>query len=136
MLFILFFFISDHPVGFTVTQPNTSSGNNLTFNKLLYNTGNGYDTTSGVFECQFPGIYLFSVTIVGNPSSGEESCEMFLNGTFQLKALANGDDGYHSGSTELVRHLSIGDQIYLASCGNIAYLHPYSSFSGVLIHPD
>ena len=130
--------ISGHSFGFTAIEPLTTPGYALKFSKVLINTGNGYNSTSGIVSCRFPGIYLFSATIVGNPGSsrGDISCEIQINGVVQLKAQANGVNWYLSGSIDLIVYLNIGDEIHLGSCFGHQNIHHFTSFSGALIHPD
>ena len=118
--------------------PDTSSSDPLRFSRVVSNTLNGYNATSGKFTCQIPGLYLFTMMVMrSNGHSSAPYCYIYFNGVISnIIAEANGpSDSHPSATNTLVRHLNKGDAVYLA-CGNVAYMSYYSNFSGVLIQPD
>ena len=133
------YFIAGLKVAFTVYGPNTSSSSDpLRFNTVVTNTLNGYNATSGKFTCQFPGLYFFTVMAMINIIHAEHSsCRIYANDIdSKILALVDGsNNGYHSSTNTLVRHLNKGDTVYL-SCLPVAPLSLFTSFSGVLIQPD
>lgn len=132
---------NDQNVGFTVYSPDKSSGTTLLkFNSVLYNSGNGYNLTTGKFVCQVPGLYLFMATIIKTNGPREEaSCYIGVNNANILRVLANSynlHDVSPSGTNMLVKHLATGDVVSLNDCNGVSNMYTYSSFSGVLISPD
>ena len=118
--------------------PDTSSSNPLRFSRVVSNTFNGYNATSGKFTCQIPGLYLFTMMIMRDSgNTGNLYCHIYVNGGYSgIEADANGvSASYPSSTNTLVRHLNKGDTVYLSGI-NVAIMSSYSSFSGVLIQPD
>ena len=95
---------------------------------------------TGKFVCQHPGIYLFSATVNRMPGHEVVGCEISVNGSKKIRAFANAKDQsteFPSGSTTLVVHLNVGDEVYLTSCTTgTSRFGSETSFSGVLIQPD
>lgn len=121
-------------VGFTVTGLNDNTD---PFYTVLYNSEQGFNTATGKFVCQSPGMYLFTATVVRKNTTNEASCYMTVNGSTKLRVFAYNStrSGYPSGSGTLVAHLSTGDEVYLLGCLR-SNLYSESSFSGILIQPD
>ena len=125
-------------VGFTVKYPKDNTDPRI-FQIVVYNSEPGFNTATGKFVCQYPGIYLFTTTVMRNPGAREAYCSISVNGANKITTYANNRNGitssYPSASVTLVVHLKTGDEVYLADC-SAKYIHSESSFSGVLIRPD
>ncbi|KAG7264896.1 hypothetical protein CRUP_032587 [Coryphaenoides rupestris] len=120
-----------------LTNAYPQAGAPIQFNQVLYNGENHYDSHSGVFTCQVPGLYFFSYHI-------------HVNGANALVALYRNEepvmfsyDEYNkgfldqlSGSTVLM--LQTHDRVYIQapdeeSNGIFAADNVHCSFSGFLI---
>lgn len=126
-------------VGFTVKNPKANT-NPQTFQTAVYNSEPGFNTATGKFVCQHPGMYLFTATVIRDDETNEASCHITVNGSTKLRVLANNNnsdrEGFPSGSGTLVVHLNTGDEVYLSYCSGSSYMYRESSFSGILIQPD
>lgn len=40
----------------------TGNGDTIVYETKLYDSGGDYNSETGVFTCEFPGLYLFTVT--------------------------------------------------------------------------
>ena len=132
-------------VGFTVYQPDSTlpdiSTTVIVFEKVAYNEMECFDTVSGKFVTQFPGIYMFTLTIVKTMQIYQTTCFICVNKDYNedctIQALANNadttDGNYPSGTGTLVVHLDAGDEVYVSQCNPVDGIHRFSSFSGALI---
>ena len=97
----------------------------------------GFDLSTGEFTCEYPGLYLFTMTIVRDSDFWEIFwCYFYVNGIDTgIEADAYGNDyGYPWATNVLVTHLNQGDTVYLR-CYDVQYMC-YATFSGVLIQAD
>ncbi|XP_060601320.1 complement C1q and tumor necrosis factor-related protein 9A-like [Ruditapes philippinarum] len=119
-------------VGFAVSDPDNSSGSALKFKQVIYNSGDDYSLSSGVFTCRYPGLYFFTATLFRKPGLRESACDFSVNGIDQLSVNSGTDvnAGYQSGSASLVYRLKAGDIVMLSDCIGINYLYAFSSFTG------
>ena len=135
-------------MGFTVYRPDSTLPQSdftvLTFENVAYNHENCFDEASGKFVSQYPGLYLFTVTIVKDNAYYQTCCSLCFKKGFgedcKLRVLANNGDvsniNFSSGTNTLVVHLDVGDEAYVSKCDPIIAIHQISSFSGVLIQSD
>ena len=136
----MFYLAAVLQVGFTVTDPvwtNSSSGIVLQFSTVVTNAMGGFDLSTGEFTCEYPGLYLFTMTIVRDSNFWEMFwCCFYVNGIDTgIEADAYGNDfGYPWATNVLVTHLKQGDTVYL-QCYDAQYMC-YATFSGVLIQAD
>ncbi|XP_060585330.1 C1q-related factor-like isoform X2 [Ruditapes philippinarum] len=123
---------SNVSVGFAVDNPDTSSGYPLKFKDVIYNTGDNYNVSSGVFTCRHPGLYFFTATFFRSPGVYESGCSFSINGINKLvvNSGTNVNDGYQSGSGSLVYHLKAGDIVVLSDCFGQNHMYKFSSFTG------
>ncbi|XP_062611835.1 uncharacterized protein LOC134273660 [Saccostrea cucullata] len=139
-------------IGFTagVSSSGSSwSSGKLIFNKVLYNQGNGYDSSSGVFTAPSAGMFVFVVSITSYDSN-TISVDISLNGYSQVTARANGGSGssysgynsykysysYQSGTNMAVLSLKRGDRVWISYNSGTGYYSsstPITTFSGFLI---
>ncbi|XP_060583984.1 uncharacterized protein LOC132740150 isoform X2 [Ruditapes philippinarum] len=120
-------------VGFAVRNPDkNSSGSPLTFKYVIYNTGDDYNVSSGVFTCRHPGLYFFTSTMHRSPGARESACGFYVNSINKLTVYSgNGvNDGFQSGSASLVYRLNTGDIVELSHCRGIDHMYFLSSFTG------
>lgn len=120
-----------------LTRAYPDAGTPVHFNQVLYNGENHYDESSGVFNCQVPGLYYFSYHV-------------HVNGANALVALYRNEDPvvftydeYNKGfldqmSGSAVLMLQQGDRVYVQvpdeeSNGIFAADNVHCAFSGFLI---
>jgi hypothetical protein len=115
-----------------VYKPDTSSGSPLKFKRVIYNTGDDYNVSSGVFTCRHPGLYFFTATLFRSPGVFESACSFNVNGILKLGVNSGTgvNDGYQSGSASVVYRLKAGDIVILSSCSGQDHLYRLSSFTG------
>jgi hypothetical protein len=125
---------SDVSVGFAVSNPDNSSDRTaLKFKKVIYNSGDDYNVSSGVFTCNYPGLYFFTATLIRSPSLLDSVCFISVNGIEQIEVSSGGTDvnsGYQSGSVSFIYRLKAGDIVVLSDCEQIDQLSIFSSFTG------
>ena len=133
--------VSGLNVGFEVHNPKNESisfNSPLVFKTVDYNSGNSYNVSTGKFICRYPGLYFFTPTITRKPGISQSYCSITVNGKRLVYTVGAGGDltGYRSGTTTLVQHLNIGDEVYLSEWDGVYHMYFDSQFSGVLIQPD
>ena len=114
----------------------------LVLDRVLSNAGGGYDAATGVFTAPRPATYLFLATgRVDWDRRGLGACERRAG----FKVVAEGRDvapcfslGPTSCSAHAVLRLGAGHQVRLASNFHASSFrgHGYTSFCGLLIHPE
>ena len=123
-------------------EAGPSSGT-IRFRHVFTNIGGQYDTTTGVFTCQFSGLYAFTLTIIKKSGHDEAYCYIRKNGSEKVIAWtdpdSNSDGGLYSATNSVVLHLVHGDKMDVGSCSPLANIHSNwdtSSLSGFLIKAD
>ncbi|XP_060601318.1 uncharacterized protein LOC132754675 isoform X2 [Ruditapes philippinarum] len=119
-------------VGFAVKHPDKSCDDPLKFKTVIYNTGDDYNVSTGVFTCRHPGLYFFTSTLFRSPGFRQSECKISVNGVDQL-AVNSGTDlkiGYQSGSSSLVYRLKARDIVILSGCIGQDHMYEFSSFTG------
>ncbi|XP_072047666.1 complement C1q tumor necrosis factor-related protein 1-like [Amphiura filiformis] len=114
----------------------SSAGQALPFDVIQTNVGDDFDTTSGRFTCEIPGIYLFTYNIMtyrNQPHIHLMKNEAIINTVFR-----SDEDRHDIASNTAVLQLDAGDQMWLKCVypGHKIYSDSwdYTTFSGVLIH--
>ena len=106
------------------------------FNQEVTNIGRHYDSRTGTFTCEYPGIYVFSVNIVSMSNAASVDCEIRKNQSKVTVAFYSPNDGgigYFSISASVVVQLSGGDQVDVyCHTGLDPILPSISNFSGFL----
>ena len=114
----------------------------IRFTNYITNIGGHYSTSTGIFTCEYPGIYVFALHIMRNPGSGYAGCEIRKNRSNLVQAYTepdtNSDSGYYSSTNSVVVHLVHGDKVDLGGCSPIANIYGYTdtTFSGFLLRTD
>ena len=130
---------------FTVSYPVAGPRvNTIRFTHVITNIGGNYDTTTGVFTCQYPGLYVFALHLVKLYDRDSVWCAIRKNGSYLVYVFSDPDaasDGSYSGGTNsVVVHLVRGDRVDIGDCSSIAniYVHNHgeTSFSGFLLKAD
>nr|XP_019607692.1 PREDICTED: adiponectin isoform X3 [Rhinolophus sinicus] len=120
-----------------VTVPNVP----IRFTKIFYNQQNHYDTTTGKFHCNIPGLYYFSYHItvylkdVKLSLYKKDKAVLFTFDRYQ-------DQDLDQASGSVLLHLGLGDQVWLQVYGDGEHNGLYadnvndSTFTGFLLYHD
>ncbi|XP_061195822.1 complement C1q tumor necrosis factor-related protein 3-like isoform X2 [Saccostrea echinata] len=124
-------------VAFTVGVTSSSSSWNsgtLVFDRIVYNIGGGYDSSTGIFTAPVNGHFVFFVN-VQNDNRSEIYTYLVLNGSTKVTTLAN--NSYQAGPNLAVLRLQKGDRVWVKHWSGIGYFTnsdaPVTTFSGFLI---
>ena len=123
--------------GATPTEdPSTET---LVFPQYRINIGDHYNTSTGMYTCQYPGIYVFSVHIYKKDGDTSDiGCFIRLNGNDQVHITVPGtsNDGFYEGSTSTVFHLQEGDTVDIGNCLDPSAVSQLTSVIGFLLYAD
>ena len=123
---------------FTTRTPrdqNLGANQNIIFDNVVTNIGNGYNLHQGVFVAPVAGTYVFFSTVLAN-NDGEAWVHIAVNGKNMANFYARGTDGRHdSGSQMIVVTLNQGDDVSVQSNSTpeSVYGSSYTTFSGYLL---
>ncbi|VDI09007.1 Hypothetical predicted protein [Mytilus galloprovincialis] len=137
--------ISQTPrIGFTstISQDVVNLGDNqvIRFDRVYTNEGSDYNSLTGIFTCEIPGLYAFYVHTLAEPGKHLET-EITKNLQIMAYTYAKDKEAYSSGSNMAVMTLQKGDTVLVRSHGsqhdhNGSVIDSgYTSFSGFLIAP-
>ncbi|XP_061193638.1 complement C1q tumor necrosis factor-related protein 3-like [Saccostrea echinata] len=129
-------------VAFTAGVTSTSSSWNsgtLVFDRIVYNIGGGYDSSTGVFTSPVDGHFVFFAN-VQSYSNHYVFTYIVLNGSAKVTTMAYSasfHQTYSAGPNLVVLKLQKGDQVWV-KCYSGAGYHtqgdaPMTTFSGFLI---
>ena len=131
---------------FTVANPQAGvTSGTIRFPHVITNIGGHYNTTTGIFTCKYPGIYVFELHIIKSRGSNEAECAIRKNQNHVLVEAwtnpdRNSDDGNFGSTNSIVIHLIHGDTIDLGYCTSAASMYTGgdwgTSFSGFLLRAD
>ena len=71
----------DKPAFMAVMTSSQASNNDLVFDKVIFDQGNNYDNTTGIFTAPVAGVYQFTLVYLSDDASGNHDCEMKHNST-------------------------------------------------------
>ena len=144
VLGFIYFLVSGIQSAFSVSgaAAGPSSGT-IRFTHVFTNIGGHYSTSTGVFTCQYSGLYAFTLTIIKEGGYNRAYCKIRKNGSNIVLAWtdldSNSDGGFYSATNSMVLHLVHGDKVDVGRCSPIASIHSNwdtSSFSGFMIKAD
>ncbi|KAK3106267.1 hypothetical protein FSP39_016341 [Pinctada imbricata] len=123
-------------IAFTVSSSkNLQNHNNqrIIYDKVITNTGNAYNKTTGIFTCPVPGTYVFTWSTKSN--SAKQSCYAFIyhNGHKLMMTYSyEHTGGYHEvASNTIVLSLKKNELVWIGTThGTYCYGYPYTGFSG------
>ena len=130
---------------FTVANPQAGvTSDTIRFIHVITNIGGHYNTSTGIFTCEYPGIYVFELHIISSGDNDRTECAIRKNQAMVVEAWTNPDrnsDSGNFGSTNsVVLHLVHGDKIDLGYCTSAASMYTGgdwgTSFSGFLLRAD
>jgi hypothetical protein len=124
-------------VGLTHLFLHAGPHQNIVFDHVETNIGNGYNSHHGVFTAPVSGVYLFYSSILSN-NNGEVWCQIVVNGSYKASIYTRGTDGRHDqGSLAIIVYLHQGDDVAVQNLANDHAIYSdsyiYSTFSGVLL---
>ncbi|XP_045181648.2 uncharacterized protein LOC123540580 isoform X2 [Mercenaria mercenaria] len=135
----------EHNVAFTAYNilQNSSGLSTLLFQNTYINNGNAYNTATGNFTCNVPGVYHFVVTLTKRYRDTEEiNAYLRINGSsmlplvFKPKADDSNEVGVYMLTGAGTFHLDRNDVVYVDSYPEYFYESNWSYFTGFLITPD
>ena len=127
-------------VGLSKTALHLGAHQNIIFDHVETNVGNGYNSHHGVFTAPVSGLYVFYTSVLAD-NNREIWCELVVNGAIKASVYARGTDGRHDqGSQALVIQLNQGDDVAVqnvaaddAVYGSTSF---YTTFSGFLLQEN
>ncbi|XP_062571326.1 uncharacterized protein LOC134233381 isoform X1 [Saccostrea cucullata] len=128
-------------VAFTagITSSDTSwSGSTLVFPKIIFNTGGGYNPTTGMFTGPVDGHYVFFISVQSYDLK-EIRMDIVLNGESKVRTMAfdyADKDYFETGVNLVVLRLNQGDKVWIKRYTGIGYYSdsvPITTFSGFLL---
>ena len=127
---------------FTVYYPQAGSRyGTIRFTRVITNTGGQYNTSTGIFTCQYPGMYVFALHLE-NVYKERAYCYIRKDQSnfLRVSSSSGNSTSYYISSTHAVIHLDRGDEVDVGSCENIPGIFKSSdggtSFSGFLLKDD
>ena len=134
----LHFSVVEEPVGFTVILDggyNPADRENIPYQIIETNIGNGYISNRNEFICPHAGHYVFYVALYANDNA---ICwlDIMKNGE-QTNTAHSNHNGYNTGTTMVVLDLAAGDIVSAVNIGTGCQLfgdRKINSFSGFRIY--
>jgi hypothetical protein len=111
---------------------------NIAFDRVITNIGNGYNSHAGDFRAPVAGTYVFSVTLMAY-SSSTTHYNIVKNSTTVANLYVRGlESPYASSSMTAVLQLQKGEDVAIRNVDTDKMLHGshYSAFSGFLLDQD
>ncbi|XP_072171758.1 uncharacterized protein [Diadema setosum] len=109
----------------------------ITFQHVITNVGDDFDTNTGKFNCSIPGTYFFTVNIYKSSTTNFPLVQIMLNNEHVATVIDYGSsDADDSASNSVVLSLNIGDMVWLQLYdGRELYSshHRFTTFSGFRI---
>ena len=122
-------------------QDGPTSGT-IKFATVSTNIGGHYNSNTGVYTCEHPGIYVFTVHLYKAPSSSVSNAQTYIKQNdantiwTYCDSSGNSDGGYYESSNTAVLHLNRGDRVNLGSGSVASTMNYLTSFSGFLLISD
>ena len=105
----------------------------ITFNNVITNHGSAYDGTSN-FTCPADGIYVFTVTLMGQDEGDDEDATIMVNGVGTVRIHASTENQDTQATNVGVVFCPAGGIVYVKANNNgFIYGGAESSFAGFLI---
>ena len=135
------FYTTGEKSAFSVTHAESglSTQGTIRFAKAITNIGGHYNTSSGNFTCEYPGVYVFHLHIVKDEKDTYAWCYIRKNGAYMVYIETSGDSddaSAHIGSSNsVILQLAHGDNVDVAGCSSILTLYraTETTFSGFLL---
>ena len=126
-------------MAFSALRNNASDGvganQNIVFDHVQVNQGNGYHSHHGLFIAPRSGIYFFTVSLLHYPQSQASHPRIIKNGAVVARFHAAANQ-WEQTSQSIILNVNAGEEIYVKNedYGNEIYVASlHSSFSGFLL---
>ena len=142
--YLFYFHVTDAMSAFSVSVAAAGlRSRTIRFTNVVTNIGGHYHTSTGIFACQYSGLYVFTLNIIKTSEYNNAYCFIRKNGSDIFGAWTDpdidSDGGVYSATNSVVLHLVQGDTVDVGGCSRIDNIHnanETSSFSGFLIKTD
>ncbi|WAR19158.1 C1QT3-like protein [Mya arenaria] len=131
----------DIPVAFTAvkmaSQANIGVNQNILFDNVILNEGNGYHSQHGIFIAPINGLYLITATLLHSPINQYFHAAIMHQGN-EIARLHGTINIYDASTQTVILRVTAGEEIWVRS---VDYVNEnvvggrYSSFSGYLLMP-
>ncbi|XP_076587958.1 eosinophil peroxidase-like isoform X2 [Chaetodon auriga] len=127
---------TEEKVAFSVRLSNSfpKGGVPIIFNYVLYNGQNSYDTRTGYFTCEHPGVYEFQFYCTVNQV--DASVDLVHNGEVIVHSFTTEQNGFVTASGSAYIKLVKGDRVWLLTKQGRNGLTKDSFFSGHLLFTE
>ena len=139
---VCLFSVADYRSAFTVHNPRDGpASGTIKFISVITNIGSHYDTSSGQFTCQYPGIYVFSLHIMKDSGDSYAYCYIRKNRKNIIFAFSRPANSslFNGGWNSVVLSLDYGDVVDLGGCTSLNTFYGseiMTTFSGFLLKAD
>lgn len=123
----------------THSMTNLGPNQNIVFDHVESNFGNGYNSHHGVFVAPVAGIYVFYASLLSGSGTSELYCHIVVDGIKKVTLEEYVTPaGYAQGSNMLVIHLNQGADVAVQTGNADHSIHGssvnfYTTFSGFLL---
>merc|ERR1712002_459556 len=106
------------------------------YDTIFSNVGGGYDSTTGIFTCPVPGIYVFQFHALSH-SDSNMWLELHHNYNYVASIWGHVDNDYAAAGNSVILRLAKNDQVYVLT-GDTTDLYGqplevYGTFTGYMI---
>ncbi|KAL4230591.1 Complement C1q-like protein 3 [Mactra antiquata] len=120
----------------THSLSNLGVDQNIVFDHVITNIGNGYNENHGVFLAPVTGIYVFHISIYTH-AHNLAFCRIAVNGKNMADVYVQGGSVSNAGSQMIIARLNKGDDVAVQNKHQNDYIHSdsnmYTTYSGFLL---
>jgi len=122
----------------TQTQEHIGINQNIVFDHVEINEGNGYHSDHGLFIAPVSGIYMFTCTLLRPPSPKYLHALIVHSGREVVRVYASAGSTWDQGSHTVFIQVNAGEEVWVTNAdydNEVVTGSNYSSFSGYLMYP-